>query len=309
MSRVRADLLLVLTAFIWGTAFIAQKNAGDLMGPISFVGLRFLLSCVALAPLALYESGRSGSPLKKGDWSLAGLIGFCLFAAAALQQVGLATTTATNGGFLTALYVVLVPVFVFAQTGVKPRQAVLIAAVVSVAGAWLLTDGAPLQNWTSGDALVLIADVAWAAGISLIPTFLRRADRPYFLACAQFGVVGVLGTALGLGFEPFTREGMTAALPAILYAGLCSGAVAFTLQIVALKYTPAAEAALIMSLESVFAALSGAVLLSERLTGSAVLGALLILLSVVLVEAGPAAQSIWPLRSWPWLSQARNKAQ
>ena len=198
-----------------------------------------------------------------------------------MQQVGLATTTATNGGFLTALYVVLVPVFVFAQTGVRPRQVVLVAGLGSIAGAWLLTDNAQLQSWTSGDALVLIADIAWAAGISLVPTFLARTNRPYFLAFAQFGVIGVLGTVVGLGGEPFSLEGLIAALPSILYAGLCSGGIAFTLQIVALNYTPAAEAALIMSLESVFAALSGVMLLSERLTGPAMLGGLLILLSAV----------------------------
>lgn len=309
MSRVRADLLLVLAAFIWGTAFIAQKNAGELMGPITFVGVRFLLSCAALAPLALYERRYSGSPLKKGDLPLAGLIGLCVFLAAALQQVGLATTTATNGGFLTALYVVLVPVFVFAQTGVRPRQVVLFAGVGSIAGAWLLTDSAPLQSWTSGDALVLIADIAWAAGISLVPTFLARTDRPYFLAFAQFGVIGVLGAVVGLGSEPFSLEGLSAALPAILYAGLCSGGIAFTLQIVALKYTPAAEAALIMSLESVFAALSGAILLSERLTTPAMLGGLLILLSAVLVEAGPAAQNIWASQYWSRLSQVWSRAR
>jgi drug/metabolite transporter (DMT)-like permease len=309
MSRIRADLLLVLAAFIWGTAFIAQKNAGELMGPITFVGVRFLLSCAALAPLALYEGRHSGAPLKKGDLPLAGLIGLCVFLAAALQQVGLATTTATNGGFLTALYVVLVPVFVFAQTGVRPRQVVLVAGLGSIAGAWLLTDSAQLQSWTSGDALVLIADIAWAAGISLVPTFLARTNRPYFLAFAQFGVIGVLGAVVGLGSEPFSLDGLVAALPSILYAGLFSGGIAFTLQIVALNYTPAAEAALIMSLESVFAALSGAILLSERLTGPAMLGGLLILLSAVFVEAGPAAQNIWASQYWSRLSQVWSRAR
>ncbi|MBG0798784.1 DMT family transporter [Methylocystis sp. L43] len=309
MSRLRADLLLVLAAFIWGTAFIAQKNAGELMGPITFVGVRFLLSCAALVPLALYESRHSESCLKKGDLALAGLIGLCVFLAAALQQVGLATTTATNGGFLTALYVVLVPVFVFAQTGVRPRQVVLVAGLGSIVGAWLLTDSGQLQSWTSGDALVLIADIAWAAGISLVPTFLARANRPYFLAFAQFGVIGVLGTVVGLGGEPFSLEGLIAALPSILYAGLCSGGIAFTLQIVALNYTPAAEAALIMSLESVFAALAGVILLSERLTASAMVGGLLILLSAVFVEAGPAAQNIWVSQYWSRLSQVWSRAR
>lgn len=293
MTRVRADLLLVLAALIWGTAFIAQKHANDSMGPLSFVGVRFLLSFIALAPLALHESARSDGPaLGKGDLGLAGLIGLCLFIGASLQQIGLATTTATNGGFLTALYVIFVPFIVWMLTGARPRFAVLAACVVSLTGAWFLTEQGPFGRWATGDALLVLADIGWAAAISLVPIFLGRADRPFFLAFAQYGVVALLGLALGLSVEPFSTTGLIEAAPAILYAGLCSGGVAFTLQILAQKYTPAAEAALIMSLESVVAALAGALLLSERLTGPAVFGCALILLGVVLVEAGPAMENI-----------------
>ncbi|PPD41227.1 MAG: EamA family transporter [Methylocystis sp.] len=292
MTRMRADLLLLFAAIIWGTAFIAQKSANGTMGPISFVGARFLLSLVVIAPLALREQSRSDrARLNKGDQLLAGLIGLCLFAAAGLQQIGLVTTSATNGGFLTALYVIFVPLIVWAMSGVRPRPVIFIASGVSIAGAWLLTEKGELQQWTAGDAYVLVADVAWAAGISLVPIFLNRTHRPFFLAFAQFGVAAVLGLVGGLGFEASSLEGLAAATPAILYAGIVSGGIAFTLQIFAQKYTPAAEAALIMSLESVFAAVAGAVLLSERLTGLAVLGCLFILLGVVLVEAGPAIRN------------------
>lgn len=292
MTRLRADLLLLLAALIWGTAFIAQKRANDSMGPISFVGARFALSWIALAPLAFREHRRRDRPRLAGrDLRLAGVIGFCLFLGAGLQQIGLVTTTATNGGFLTALYVIMVPFIVWGITGARPRFVVLVAGAVSIAGAWLLTEQGQLQRWASGDALIIVADVAWAAAISLVPVFLSRADRPFFLAFAQYGVVAALGLASGMIFETNTREGMVEALPAMLYAGLCSGAVAFTLQIIAQKFTPPAEAALIMSLESVVAALAGAVLLSERLTGPAILGCALILLGVVLVEAGPAMAS------------------
>jgi hypothetical protein len=98
LSRIRADLLLALAAVIWGAAFIAQKNGGELMGPISFVGVRFLLFWLALTPLALYEGAQSRAPLKKADRSLAGLIGICVFGAAALQQMGLATTSRFRRG-------------------------------------------------------------------------------------------------------------------------------------------------------------------------------------------------------------------
>jgi len=290
MNRARADLLLLLVAVVWGSAFVAQKQANEHLGPISFVGLRFLLSCVAVAPLALWERKKLRSPLSRADLGLAGLIGLVVFAGASLQQIGLVTTSATNGGFLTALYVIFVPFVVWAITGSAPRRAVLFAALVSVAGAWLLTEKGQFHGWSFGDTLVLAADVAWAAAISLIPVFLARAGRPFFLAFAQYGVVAVLGLVDGSILEAISMEGVTSALPALLYAGICSGAIAYTLQIFALTHTPPAEAALILSLESVFAFLSGAVLLSERLTGQATLGCALILLAVALVEAEPLRQ-------------------
>ena len=307
MSRVRADLLLVLAAFIWGTAFIAQKNAGELMGPITFVGVRFLLSCAALAPLALYERRHSGSPLKKGDLPLAGLIGFCVFAAAALQQVGLATTTATNGGFLTALYVVLVPVFVFAQTGVRPRQVVLVAGLGSIAGAWLLTDSAQLQSWTSGDALVLIADIAWAAGISLVPTFLARTNRPYFLAFAQFAL-SAFWSRCGPRRRAFFARGPERRPAVDLTGALLRRDRLHASNRGAQLYASGRSRPYHVAGER-FAALLGVILLSERLTTPAMLGGLLILLSAVLVEAGPAAQNIWASQYWSRLSQVWSRAR
>jgi drug/metabolite transporter (DMT)-like permease len=292
MNRLRADLLLLLTAFIWGTAFIAQKDANQSMGPITFVGSRFLLSALALIPLVIYEARRNPPPqarsLSRRDWLQALIVGLCLFAGASLQQVGLVTTSATNGGFLTALYVVIVPFMVWGLNGRRPRLLVLVACAVCIWGAWLLTDDGTERHWSRGDLLVLLADFAWALAITVIGDFLERTPRPLFLSFAQYSITAVLGLAAGLLFEPFSLPGTGAAMPAILYAGLLSGGVAYTLQIVAQKHTPPAEAALIMSLESVFAALAGAVMLDERLTLLAAIGCGLILLGVVLVEAGPA---------------------
>lgn len=287
MTRLRADLMLFLTAFIWGTAFIAQKDANHSMGPITFVGSRFLLSALALIPLVLYEARRAGAGLSRKDWQQAVLVGLCLFVGAALQQVGLVTTTATNAGFLTALYVVIVPFMVWGLMGGKPRALVLVACLVSIAGAWLLTDDGTARHWELGDILVVLADFAWALAITVIGDFLQRSHRPFFLSFAQYGITAVLGLGVGLIFEPFSAAGTGTALPAILYAGLLSGGVAYTLQIVAQRYTPPAEASLIMCLESVFAALAGAVMLHERLTATAAVGCGLILLGVVMVEIGP----------------------
>jgi drug/metabolite transporter (DMT)-like permease len=292
MNRLRADLLLFLTAFIWGTAFIAQKDANQSMGPITFVGLRFLLSALALIPLALYERRRaktaSAPPFTRRDWLQALIVGLCLFSGGALQQVGLVTTTATNGGFLTALYVVIVPFMVWGMSGAKPRLLVMAACAVSIAGAWLLTDDGSSRHWEMGDLLLVLADFAWALAITVIADFMQRTHRPFFLSLAQYCITAVLGLGIGLIFENQSLTGIDTAMPSILYAGLLSGGVAYTLGIVAQRYTPPAEASLIMCLESVFAALAGAVMLHERLTLTASIGCALILLGVVLVEVGPA---------------------
>jgi drug/metabolite transporter (DMT)-like permease len=287
MTRLRADLMLFLTAFIWGTAFIAQKDANHSMGPITFVGSRFLLSALALIPLVIYEMRRSKTSLSRRDWRQAILVGLCLFAGAALQQVGLITTTATNAGFLTALYVVIVPFMVWGMSRQRPRGLVIAACTVSIWGAWLLTDDGSARHWELGDVLVVLADFAWALAITVIGDFLQRSHRPFFLSFAQYSITAVLGLAVGLVFEPVSLPGIGTAMPAILYAGLLSGGVAYTMQIVAQRYTPPAEASLIMCLESVFAALAGAVMLHERLTLVAACGCGLILLGVVMVETGP----------------------
>ncbi|HEY1991179.1 MAG TPA: DMT family transporter [Gammaproteobacteria bacterium] len=287
MNRLRADLLLLLTAFIWGTAFVAQKYANDSMPPVTFVGARFLLSALMLLPLAWYEARRQSQPLSRSDWMQAGIVGLCLFSGACLQQIGLLTTSATNAGFLTALYVVMVPFTVWIISRQAPRGIVLLACGISIAGAWLLTDDGKARHWSEGDILIVVSDVAWAIAITVIGIFMQRTHRPFFLSLMQYTVTAVLALAAGFCFESPTLAGTHAALGAILYAGLLSGGVAYTLGVIAQKHTPAAEAALIMCLESVFAALAGAVMLHERLTLLAATGCGLILLGVVLVEAGP----------------------
>ena len=198
---------------------------------------------------------------------LAFAIGLSLFLGTSLQQAGLETTSATNGGFLTACYVVLTPFVVWALSGARPRALVLAAGLVSLLGAWLLaTGGGPALPPTIGDGLVLLADFAWATGIALTPLFLIRRGRPLTLAFVQYAVCGGLAALASMAFETVEPHAFVEAAPAILFCGLVSGALAYTLQIFAQAHTPPSEAALILSLESVFAALAGAVLLGERLS-------------------------------------------
>jgi drug/metabolite transporter (DMT)-like permease len=290
MTRLRADFLLLICAAIWGTAFIAQKDANLAMGPLWFVAARFLISALLLAPLAAYESRRAGAvAAARGDLLLALAVGLCVCVAASMQQAALLSTSATNGGFLTAVYVAFVPFVLWAVAGTPPRAMVLAACAVTLAGAWLLAGDGQAMQWRRGDLILLASDAIWALHITLVAKFLGRLNRPFLLCFVQYAVTAVGAAAVAaLTNEPLDGHGVQAALAAILYAGIASGGIAYTLQIVAQRHTPAAEAALIMSLESVFAAVAGALLLGERLTSLGAAGCVMILCGAVLVELAPA---------------------
>lgn len=289
MSRFRADILLFICAAIWGTAFVAQKDWHAADWPLLFVAARFALSALLLAPLALHEA-RAAPRLRHAERRLALGIGACLATAAVLQQVALTGTTATHGGFLTAVYVAFVPFVVWALARTPPRPAVLGACALSVAGAWLLAGKGHAGGWKSGDLVLLASDLAWALHITLVGKFLVQCQRPFLLCLVQYAVTSSTAAVLGLATESIAPGELRAALPSVLYAGLASGGIAYTLQIVAQRHTPAAEAALIMSLESVFAAIAGAILLHERLAPLAWLGCALILAGTIAVELAPALQ-------------------
>lgn len=288
MERIKADLSLLLAALIWGTAFVAQKSAVAAIGPILFLGCRFLLSTLLLAPLAWVELRRRKDDLTPIDWRLALLVGLSLFFGMAVQQIGIVTTSTTNAGFLTAIYTALVPVAAWVLLRHRPRLAVVAACAVSLAGAWLLEQGGTsVQSWGRGDVLILISDIGQAVQIILVERFLARHSRPLLLSFLQYAVITLISFPLAFAFETVSWEGINQVLPAILYAGLLSGGVAFTLQIVAQRHTPAAEAAIIMSLESVFAALAGAWIFGDRLGAAGLAGCGLIMAGVLLVQLLP----------------------
>jgi drug/metabolite transporter (DMT)-like permease len=286
MTRLRADLLLLTAALIWGTAFIAQKVGNGIIGPYMFIAGRFVLSALLLAPFAIKEA-RGAQKLRRRDWLLALGIGVTLFAGATMQQVGLLMTTVTNAGFITSLYIAFVPFVAWAIIRTAVRPLVLVAVAVSLLGAWLLADQGSATRLSMGDFLVLGSAALFALHIVLVSIFQKAAHRPFFLSFTQYAVVALIAGAVGTVVEPIDWQAVRAALPSIAYAGLLSGGVGYTLQIVAQRYTPATEAALIMSLESVFAAVAAAVLLGERLTLLAALGCGLVLLGVVMVEIVP----------------------
>ena len=286
MNRLRADLLLLISAFFWGTSFLGQKTAGISLGPLTVVGMRYIVAGLILLPFAIAEARRSVARLTRQEWVLIGLTGLCAVGGNSFEQWGLATTSITNAGFLTALYVVFVPFAVWMVRLTPPRLSVLAACVICLTGAWLLTSHGVAQRWTDGDVLVAVADLFWAMSIALIDLFLEKSARPYLL-CVAIDALIVLPTLLaGLSWEPMTLAGLASSVPSTLYAGAAAG-IAGGLQVVAQKHTPPAEAGLIMALQCVFAALAGAVFLGDMLTLAATAGCALILLAVVMVEAGP----------------------
>ena len=306
MTRLRADFLLLTAALIWGTAFVAQKVGNGMIGPILFVAGRFTLSALLLIPLAWREARNADAPLTRRDWMLAGTIGVVLCALAALQQIGLTITSVTNAGFITSLYIAFVPFVGWLIVRAAIRPLVLGGVAVSLLGAWLLAGHGQPGGLSFGDILVLISAIITSLHIVLVSLFLKSVHRPFFLSFMQYSVTAVLAGVIGFSVETTNWQLAQGALPTILYAGLLSGGVGFTLQIVAQRYTPATEAALIMSLESVFAAIAAAILLGERLTMTAAAGCGLVLLGVVMVEVvplipgrGPSSDKLPPLGSVP----------
>jgi len=286
MHRLNADLALLFAAAIWGTAFVFQKSAMDHVGPLTFVAARCSLAAVALAPLAWLEARTAPEPVGRAFLAVAFWGGLAFFLGAWLQQTGMMTATVTNAGFLTALYVVITPFLAWGWSGKAPSRFVWPAAALSAFGTWLL-GGGTLGAFSPGDRLVGVSAVLWAAHV-VITGQAALYRRPITFTAVQFSVVAVLA-ACGAGLlETPTTAGLAAAAFDIAFVGLLSSALTFTLLTLALQYTPPAEAAVIVGLETVFAAAAGYLLLGERLTGLGICGAGLILLAILCIQIGPA---------------------
>jgi len=288
MTRPVADALLLLGAIVWGVAFVAQRQAA-VINPILFVTARFTLSALVIAPLALIEHVRAGETRTLAGRSLGvgALIGLCLCAGAMMQQWALSSTTATNGGFLTAIYAVFVPLVNWVVFRQAPQKSIVIACVLSLMGAWLLAAGKANADWNRGDVILLLSDFIWALHICLISRFMSSTYRPFFLCFFQFAIAAVISGIITLFMRASPGDSLPAVIIPLLYTGIVSGGLGFTLQIMAQRHTPPAEASLIMSLESVFAFVGGALVLGERLDRAAMIGCGLILLAVLIVELVP----------------------
>ena len=296
MSRFSADLILLFAAGIWGLAFYFQKAAMSEIGPFLFIAARASIATLALAPLALRELKRHTNVTGATPFDLAGLArlgliaGIFFFLGAAFQQTGLRTATITNAGFLTALYVVITPFIVWFTAGRAPSSVVWTAVSLAFAGTWALGGGS-FGGFSHGDILIAICAIFWAFQM-VVTSRSPRFGAPMTFTCVQFATVAALGAAGALLLEPISADALAKASGAILYVGVLSSAVTFTLLAIAMKKTPASEAAVLVSMETLFAALAGAILLGERLPPIGWLGAAFLFAASLLVQLSPRAKEI-----------------
>lgn len=286
MPRYLANILLLLAGATWGAGFVAQSTAMDKIGPFLFIGLRFLVAAILLAPFAWREARKAASPVSSGHLGGFAVIGCVLFLAMGLQQVGLTITTVTNSGFLTGLYVVFVPFITLLVLRQPLHPAIWPSVLMTFTGIWMLAGGS-LSDLNGGDLLTIACAVMWAIQVILVGRFVGPSGRPLTLSFVQFAVASALGLGAGLASEAFDPAAIAATLPEILYAGVFATGLAFTLQVIGQRYTSAPQAAIFLSTESLFAALFGALILGERIPAFGYAGGLLIFLAILLAELGP----------------------
>jgi drug/metabolite transporter (DMT)-like permease len=320
---LRADILLLLTAGIWGFGFVAQRSGMEYVGPFAYNGIRFILGSLSLLPFIMIRRKTAAAPVSVRRLAAASLAaGGCLFIAVILQQTGIMFTTAGNAGFITGLYVVLTPIFgIF--WGRKTGPATWLGSVFTLTGLYFLSAAGHFDAVNPGDIITVASAVFWAVHVLLIDRLVRGLD-PLMLSSGQFAVCGGLSLAGAFLAEPFIgglaerinpallSAGLfawrpfpaligglssgavrfpAAALVPVLYGGLASVGIAYTLQVVAQRDAPPAHATIILCLEGCFAALGGALLLSEKVGPWTLLGFILMLAGMIVTQWEVIAKS------------------
>lgn len=290
-KELRANVLLLLTAAIWGLAFVAQRMGSDHLGAFAFNGIRFAIGSISLVPLIIilnkknkYESCESKNIIKYGI-----IAGIVLFGAASLQQAGVAYTTAGKAGFITGLYMVIVPVLgIFIKQRVGKNTWIGIA--LAVIGLYMLSVNEEFSI-SKGDLLVLLSSVLWAIHILLIDNFSKKVDS-LKLSSLQFAACSILSFIVAGIFEDFSLHNVQLAIIPILYGGIFSVGIAYTLQVVAQKDAKPSHAAILLSTESVFAVIGGTILLGESLGVKEIFGCILIFIAIIIAQIKPKSNKI-----------------
>ena len=286
---IKSDLLLLLTGAIWGLAFVAQRIGMEHIGPHLFNGLRFGLGSLFLLPFLFSKTkrntkNRTPHAIKtENKYILLGgsIVGIILFIAAALQQIGMIYTTAGNGGFITGLYVILVPIFGLLIKQ-KTNLGTWTGTILAVIGLYFLSVTDQLSI-SKGDLFVFSSAIFWAIHVLTI-SWLAPKVESLKLAIFQFSICAVLSLITAIITEEIELNSIIEATPAILYGGIMSVGVAYTLQIVAQKKAPPAHAAILLSLEGVFAVIGGLLVLGETMSLRGYIGCLLILTGMLLSQ-------------------------
>ena len=278
-----ANTLLLITAAIWGLGFVAQVLGMNYLEPFAFIGIRFLLGAASLLPLVVFFHHRKWLPVSPAHTVVKGslVLGVILFAAGSLQQVGIVYSNASNAGFITGLYMVIVPIIGLAlkyRTGLNTW----LGCVLAVVGLFLLSVKADF-TMGYGDTLLLVGAVGWALHILAIDHYAPRA-APLLLSLGQFIVCGCLAMVVSVFIETTSWEQVRAATYVLIYAGVVTVGVAYTLQVIAQERADPTHAAIILSLEAVFGALGGYMFLQEQLSGRELIGCVLMLMGMLVSQ-------------------------
>ena len=289
IKNFKGSLMLLITSLIWGTAFVAQSEGMNYVEPFTYNAMRTLLGGVVLIPVIIlfrFLDKRNGK--EKANFSLKNTVtggiccGIVLFIASSFQQSGIAQTTAGKAGFVTALYIVIVPLIgIFLHKKMPLRMWLFIA--IALTGFWLLCIKQDI-GISSGDLLVFFGAIFFAVHITVIDFFNEKNTDGVLMSCIQFFTAGLLMLICMFIFEKPTIPNIVGAGGTILYAGIMSCGVAYTLQILGQKHTNPTLATMLMSLESVFAALSGWLILGEKLSIKEFFGCVLIFAAVILAQ-------------------------
>jgi drug/metabolite transporter (DMT)-like permease len=293
-KQIAANILMVFGSIIWGGAFVAQSIGADNLGAFTFGAIRFFIGGIIIIPVAVIMSKRKDKKADTAttkDYLIAGVAcGAALFLGAYFQQLGLGYTTAGKAGFVTALYIILVPIFGFVLFKRRLSSRVMVATLAALVGIFLLCVSGGF-GINIGDLYVFIGSLFWAAQILLIDKFAQKLDGIKFAIC-EFLSCAAMGAVAMFIFEKPTWAAIQSAWLPLLYCSVLSVGVGFTAQIICQKYTEPTVASLLMSSESVFSVIFGFLILHEALTVRQIVGCVLVFAAVLLAQITPGQKKL-----------------